>query len=249
MPSAPASRFVHPKARFADAEHDYSLDIASDSTPNYLRWIADLCQPHLGRSVLDLGAGHGTVTQHLTAGRQVVALDRSDACIAAMETRFRDVANVRVVKGDIEELEIGEPFDSIVMINVLEHVFDDSGVLASLRPYLRPGGRVILYVPAHNLLYTAWDRKVGHFRRYSRQVLDDVIREAGLVPVSIRYVNLLSMMAWPFSGKILASDQAVRQSLSLWDQVGTRLGRALESRVRVPTGLNLFCVARFDDPT
>jgi hypothetical protein len=130
-----------------------------------------------------------------------------------------------------------------VMINVLEHIEDDVGALASLRSVLNPGGNVVLYVPALNGLYGAWDRKVGHFRRYSKWRMREIAAEAGLIVGELRYVNLLAIPAWmAFSRSNI--ETTVGSSLSIWDRVGVPAGRALESRVRVPVGLNLLALLR-----
>jgi len=239
-----ASRYVHSRSRQDDGEHDFSLDIASEASTNYIAWIADLCRPHLGRRVLDLGAGYGVITEQLAPGRDVVALDMSDACVAAMQIRFRGSANVRVVQGDLRQLDLDDRFDSIVMFNVLEHIFDEQAVLESCIERLVPGGNIIIYVPAVNRLYTDWDRKVGHFRRYSKGRLAGVLQEANLRPDELRYINFFAMGPWMLSGLLTTGHKSYQSSLEMWDRTGTVLSRALEQRVRMPVGLNLFTVAR-----
>jgi len=250
----PAARYVHPKAFENGAqagEHDHALDIASEASPNYLRWIADLCKPHLGHDVMDVGAGHGAITEHFAAGRSVLATDLSDTCVAAMRRRFAAAPNVEVQKADLRELgpeEVGRRFDSIVLINVLEHIEDDAGALAHLAGCLRPGGAFVVYVPALNGLFGPWDRKVGHFRRYSKWRLRGVAAAAGLQVVELRYVNLLAIPAWlAFSRLSMRVNEDPGTSLSLWDRTGVPLSRLIESRVRPPLGLNLLCVAQTPD--
>ena len=159
----PAARYTHPKALEAPAAngaHDHGLDVLAENAPNYLRWIADMIEPYLGHNVLDLGAGIGAVTTHYVPGRKVVACDRSSTCVAAMQRRFANAPNVTVIEGDLTELsDLGARFDSAVMLNVLEHIEDDVGVLSSLREFLQPAGRIIVYVPALNVLYGKMDRQ------------------------------------------------------------------------------------------
>ena len=130
----------------------------------------------------------------------------------------------------------GQRFDSIVMLNVLEHIADDVAVLQTLGKLLEPEGRIILYVPALNGLYGPWDRKVGHYRRYAPWRLRAVLAAAGLVEVDVRYMNLLSVPAWWAFSRTKA-ERGVGGSLALWDRTGIRLGRRFESVVRVPVGL------------
>jgi SAM-dependent methyltransferase len=247
----PMSCYVHPKSASdpSAGAHDFGLDIADDHASGYLRWIAELLTPHLGSSTLEVGSGHGAVTQYLAKGRRLVATDLSDACLTVLRARFADWPNVEVRRMDLRSLDVNETFESTVMVNVLEHIYDDAAAVRSLGERLTPGGNCLIYVPALNGLYGRQDRAVGHFRRYSKARLAAVVREAGLRPVSLRYVNALAIPGWVvFSLRWRGNGDAQRigRSLDLWDRVGIPLTRALESRIAPPIGLNLFCVARKD---
>lgn len=241
----PAARYVHPRALDVPSqtgEHDANLDVADESAPNYLRWVSELISPHLGQSVLELGAGTGSITELYAEGHQVVASDVSEQCLRALEQRFASSGNVTVLRRDVRELQAdGAQFESILMINVLEHIEDDAGVLGRLRAVLTEGGSIVVYVPALNGLYGRWDRKVGHYRRYSKWRMREVAREAGLDIVELRYVNILAIPAW-FAFSRTNVEKTTSSSLSIWDRTGVPAGRALESRLRVPLGLNLLAV-------
>ena len=230
-----------------NGDHDAYLDVAEDSSPNYLRWIADMCRPHLGNRVLEVGAGTGSITEQYANGRDLLVIDPSDWCVAALRRRFAHAENVTVRKADLDALsDSNREFDSAVMINVLEHIEDDVAALRTLRRLLRPGGRIVLYVPALNGLYGAYDRKVGHFRRYAPWRMREIVREASLEPIVVRYVNALAIPAWlVYSHTDVEANPSSK--LALWDRVGVPMTRLVESRVRLPFGLNLFCVARVPD--
>lgn len=239
------ARYTHPKALAAPAEngaHDHALDVLAENAPNYVSWVAELIEPHLGRKVLELGAGHGAITARYAPSREVVASDLSDRCVAILRSRFRDTSSVTVVQQDLRGLEdSGERFDSVVMLNVLEHIEDDVGVLSALRGVIQPLGRIVIYVPALNALYGKPDRMLGHFRRYSKWRFRAIAEEAGLQMVTLRYVNALAIPAW-WVYSHTNTDRTYGPSLSAWDRTGVRLSRALEKRIRVPIGLNLLAV-------
>ncbi len=245
---APAARYVHPKAvALVDQEgaHDAGLDITSESAPNYLSWVAGLCSPHLGHRVLEVGAGHGSITARYEQGREVVANDLSAACVQALQERFADHANVRVEDRDLRALALDERFDSVLMVNVLEHIADDAGALRSLSRLLVADGNVVVYVPALNGLYGPLDKKIGHYRRYSVWRLRAVFREAGLEPFELRWVNLLGIPAWAAFGRGNVDDrQRSGKLLSLWDRAAVPAARSLEARARMPIGLNVLGVGR-----
>ncbi len=201
-----------------------------------------MIEPHLGPDVLEIGAGIGSVAQHYASGRSLVVTDLSDACVAALRDRFATYPNVTVLQEDARHFNAAErQFDAIVMVNVLEHIEDDLGLLVSLRSLLAQRGRIVLYVPALNALYGGWDRKIGHFRRYSKWRLAEIADAAGLTPIELRYANLLAIPGWLALTRSNPSE-APGGSLSTWDRTGVPLSRALERRVRVPIGLNLLAV-------
>jgi SAM-dependent methyltransferase len=225
-------------------EHSANLDDADERSPKYLDWVADLVRPHLGEAVLDLGAGIGAITERYADGRQVVAADMSSDCVSALQKRFARSPNVTAVQQDLREFEgDGRQFDSVVMVNVLEHIEDDAGALAKVRRLITPSGTIVLYVPALNGLYGRWDRKAGHYRRYSKWRMREVAGEAGLDLVELRYVNALAIPAW-IAFSLTDVDRTQRASISMWDRTGVPLTRALERWVRVPIGLNLLAVLR-----
>jgi SAM-dependent methyltransferase len=245
---APAARYVHPKAAHLldqEGDHDADLEVSGDSAPNYLSWVAELCAARLGHRVLEVGAGHGAITARYERGRQVVASDVSPECVGVLRARFADRPNVRVEDRDLRALELDARFDSLLMVNVLEHIADDAGALRGLSRLLVAGGNVVVYVPALNALYGARDERIGHYRRYSVWRLREVFREAGLEPVELRWCNFVAIPAWATFGRSDVEDpERSGRLLSLWDRTAVPAGRFIESHVRVPIGLNVLGVAR-----
>lgn len=244
----PAARYIHPQARSLvdrEGDHDADLEVTSESAPNYISWISELCDSHLGRRVLEVGAGLGVITARYERGHEVVVNELSPPCVQALRERFADHPNVRVEDGDLRVLGLDERFDSVLMVNVLEHIADDVEALRGLSQLLVPGGNIVVYVPALNGLYTAQDKKLGHYRRYSVWRLREVFREAALEPVDLRWANLVAIPAWAaFSRGDVHDDQRSGKLLSLWDRTAIPATRLLESRVRMPIGLNVLGVAR-----
>jgi SAM-dependent methyltransferase len=244
----PATRYIHPKAtELVDREgdHDADLDVSGDNAPNYLTWVAELCRPYLGHRVLEVGAGLGAITARYEQNREVVANDVSSPCVHALRRRFAGHPNVRVEDRDLRSLEMDARFDSVLMVNVLEHIADDVEALRGLGRLLVPGGFVVVYVPALNGLYGPWDKRIGHYRRYSVWRLREVFREAGLEPVELRWVNFLAIPAWAAFGRGNIDDRERSGNLlSLWDRIAVPAARSLESHVRMPIGLNVLGVAR-----
>ncbi len=153
--------------------------------------------PYLGRSVLEVGAGHGTLTDRLLAGgRTVTATDLSPRCVSVLRDRYAGSGGVTVVQADVDDAPGLGQFDSIVLVNVLEHIGDDARALRALEKALAPDGHLVLYVPAFEALYSDFDRRIGHHRRYHGDQLGALVAEAGLEVVDLRYVNLVGAVAW-----------------------------------------------------
>jgi len=227
----------------ADAELAETLDNL-DGADNYAAWIFEQVQPHLGDAVLEVGAGHGTFTEILSArGARVVATDVSQRCAEVLRERFAGDERVTVVHGGADAVAGQPPFDSAVLINVLEHIPDDDGALRDLAATLRPGGRLILWVPAFQLLYSDFDRKIGHYRRYRKGELKEQLTRAGYQVAEIRYVNSVGALAWLVVARLMHRAPTGGRSVQIYDSYFVPVLKRLEGRRGAPFGQSVFAVA------
>ncbi len=227
----------------ADAELAETLDNL-DGADNYAAWIFEQVEPHLGDSVLEVGAGHGTFTEILSArGARVVATDVSQRCADVLRERFAGDERVTVAHGGAEAAAGLPPFDSAVLINVLEHIPDDDAALRDLSATLKPGGRLILWVPAFQLLYSDFDRKIGHYRRYRKHELAAQLRRAGYDVAEIRYLNSVGALAWLVVARLLRRAPTGGASVKIYDSYFVPVLKRLEGRHGAPFGQSVFAVA------
>jgi SAM-dependent methyltransferase len=231
-------------AGFSAAEAAMSSGLARNSeASNYLRWLVDLCAPYLGQNVLEVGSGLGDLTERFAEGdRKVHATDLSDQFLEALRARFAGSQNVTVERLDVTEIEAEAAYDTIVMMNVLEHIEDDPAALRSLRRALIERGRLIVYVPAFMLLYSRFDREIGHYRRYRRPQLRSQFEAAGMRVVESRYVNSLAAPGWFVYCRLLGRESSDQVTVSACDRIVVPAVRRLEDRVRPPFGLSLLVV-------
>jgi SAM-dependent methyltransferase len=131
-----------------------------------------------GREVLNAGAGQGTFSRLLEGrGFEITSTDASESAVDVLRERVRG----SVLQADVTELPFAdESFDAVVLGEVLEHVPDDTGAVAEVARVLRPGGVLVISVPAHPKLYGASDRWAGHIRRYRKAGLVAVVEAGGL---------------------------------------------------------------------
>ncbi|MFZ0666362.1 MAG: class I SAM-dependent methyltransferase [Acidimicrobiales bacterium] len=226
----------------ADAELERTLEDLSDAK-NYSNWIYDLTAPHLGHRVLEVGAGHGTMTElFIERAEKVVATDVTERCADLLSARFSGDPRVDVMLGKISEAAEHGPFDSAVLINVLEHIEDDDEALAQLSGLLKPGGRLVLWVPAFALLYSDFDRRIGHYRRYQRKNLAAQLMRSGYEVVDIRYVNPIGAVGWFFIAR-LAKRVPNRRVAMIFDRYLVPVVSRIEKKFRPPFGQSVFAVA------
>jgi SAM-dependent methyltransferase len=227
----------------ADAELEDALDNL-DGAQNYARWIFSLMEPYLGNDILEVGAGHGTFTD-LLARRQarVVATDLSERCVGVLRERFSAATNVEILQGETGLGTRSGPFDTAILINVLEHIEDDDLALRQLWDSLQPGGRLVLWVPAFQGLYADFERRVGHFRRYQRDGLRCQLSRVGFTVVQIHYANAIGAMIWWVVARQLGATPTRRLSVTAFDRGLIPIIRRLESRRPPPFGQSIFAVA------
>lgn len=241
LESAKATPFASIAA--ADAELAETLDNL-DGADNYASWIFEQVEPHLGSDVLEVGAGHGTFTELLGArSARVAATDVSDRCVRILRSRFADDPRIMVVEGSAAEAAELPPFDSAVLINVLEHIEDDDGTLRDLSATLKPGGRLVLWVPAFALLYSDFDRKIGHYRRYRKAGLREKLTSAGYDVADIRYVNFVGAVAWLVVARLLRRAPTRGPLVRIYDAHFVPVLKRVERRLGTPFGQSLFAVA------
>ena len=225
----------------ADIELTDTLD-ALELADNYADWIYALVAPRAGTKVLEIGAGHGDMTERLQHGRTVTATDLSPRCLALLRERFADRPNVDVQSADVTSLSLGGEYDSVILVNVLEHIDDDVSALADLRSLLKPGGHLCVFVPTFEGLYSDYDRDVGHRRRYRRSQLAATFDRAGFSVVDVRYINTAGALAWWLFARRLGQVPTRRWSVRLYDRIAVPILRRLE-RDRSPRfGQSLLCI-------
>ena len=160
----------------------FELEVLS-SMPNYYSWIMETFAPLVRGRVVEYGAGKGTISERLAPLAEKLILVEPLANLAAViRAKFRDDPKVEVAEVGLEQhtATIGDgAVDTVVMVNVLEHIQNDREVLFQLCRILRPDGHLLIFVPALRGLMSKLDLLFGHFRRYHRAELLEKITQAG----------------------------------------------------------------------
>ncbi len=188
-----------------------------------------------------MGCGTGTFTTLFAsvAGR-VTAIEIDPVICEEAVGRTREIENVILVNGDARVALPSEQFDTVVMLDVLEHIEDDVEMMKSLADRLIPGGHLVLKVPAISKLYNSMDAAVGHFRRYDKEGLGRLADAAGLRPLRLQPLNLLGIPAWWWNG-VSGNSVAPEAQIGGFDRLVPFL-EFLETRRQPPVGLSLIAV-------
>jgi SAM-dependent methyltransferase len=229
---------------FSDAT-GRDLEQGGANQPRYRRYQHDLIAPHCGRTVLEVGAGLGEFAAGFTGMDRLVLTDADPGAVDLLAERFADRPEVEARQLALGgELSLDKPVDSVIAINVLEHIEDDAAALKSLAGLVIPGGTIVLWVPGYQQLYGEFDRRVGHFRRYTPATLRDAFERAGLRVEVAKPVNLLGGIAWWAAVRRGGSTKPNPRLVAIYDRFVVPVTRTVESIVPVPFGQTVLGVAR-----
>jgi SAM-dependent methyltransferase len=249
-----AARSGRLRGQDAAAGSSFGADVELErlaTAERFFGWIADEIAPHLGRSVLEVGAGIGTVSTALLARRpdcDVTALEPATGLFEDLVARTAGEPRLTPRQQTTADLLAGDApprFDSVVYVNVLEHILDDAGELATARELLAPGGSLAVFVPALPRLYGSLDYKSGHHRRYRRDDLAALITGTGFELVDIRYLDLLGVAPYYAMYRVLDVRSLGPVSSTGYDRIVVPLSRTVQRLVpHPPAGKNLLAIAR-----
>jgi SAM-dependent methyltransferase len=225
-----------------DTELTSTLDSLDDAV-NYMRWIVDLARPALAGPILEVGAGHGTFTAAFAEIAPVHAVEPGAHGRERLRERFAGDQRVTITAGTIDEVAPESVFGSAVMINVLEHIRDDVAALTAIRSRLAADGRIAIWVPAFQLLYSDFDRKLGHHRRYRKAGLQRVAEAAGFRVDDIRYVNAPGFLSWLFITRVCRQQPTAGPLVTIFDRFVVPVVRRIESLIAPPFGQSVLMLA------
>jgi glycosyltransferase involved in cell wall biosynthesis len=175
--------------------------------PRFNAWMAEVIRPFCGHRVLEIGSGTGTLTRQLIPRRHYVASDVNPLYLQTLATLRADRPYLEAQYTDVQDLETfprhEDGFDTVVCLNVLEHVEDDHGALRNIRSVLSADGRAIVLVPRGERLFGTLDEVLGHKRRYSEQRVRALAASCGFEVQQIVSFNRVGTPAWWLNGKVL----------------------------------------------
>ena len=216
--------------------------------PNYNDWIVSMLAPALRGRAAEIGAGLRTFAERIRPHVDSLELVEPAPELAGRLTeKFAAEDGYRVMEQTLEDwLQAGmqAEFDSIVLVNVLEHIKDDRAAAEGFYRNLKAGGRLMIFVPAMPFLYSKLDFAYGHYRRYTRKTLRQRVAAAGFEIEMLRFVDFAGVLPWWLLNTVLGKTTFHAPSLRVYDKYFVPVTRSVESVLAPPVGKNLILIAR-----
>lgn len=212
---------------------------------NYHKWIIEELAPFFGHNIVEVGAGIGDLSALLlqTELKHLYAFEPSSNLFPLLGSRIEGLSRVTAINEFFSPDHVPEAIDSVLYINVLEHIEDDHAELLMAYQALRDGGCLLLFVPALAWLFSEADRSVGHFRCYHMKPLVTLVEGVGFVVEKTRYFDLAGIIPW-YVNFVLLKNTFSAGRVALYDKVVVPPMRLFEKLITPPIGKNILLVAR-----
>jgi 2-polyprenyl-3-methyl-5-hydroxy-6-metoxy-1,4-benzoquinol methylase len=241
---------THTDRRFSQTNDKYAADDLETmrQATRYGAHVYELFKHYIGARVLEVGSGIGTISLRLVDhAEMVVGIEPNPNCVGPLKEAIAGHPRFTLKECHLEECDPGElaadRFDTVVCVNVLEHIEDDVAALRTFRNSIVPHGHVVIFVPAVQAAYGPLDAELGHYRRYSRARLARAFAEAGLEVVKLRYTNPIGLAGWMYNSHVTKSRTHSPSQVKLFDRLIAPWALPIDRLVAPPLGLSLVGVA------
>lgn len=192
-----------------DPEGFQTLEVIAEAD-QFNEWMFQTIAPFCNGKILEIGSGIGNISKFFIEEKKDIVLSdiRSNYCdYLARKFVLTDqnlIRNLNLTDPDISSRfgELLGTFDTVFALNVVEHIEEDALAISNCVKFLKPGGMLVILVPAYKFLYNTFDKELGHYRRYTRTGLSEIIKNAGLRIRKAQYFNAVGMLGWLVSGKL-----------------------------------------------
>lgn len=229
--------------KYAGAE----LQVFATAT-HWKRYWTSQVSPYVRGTVLEVGAGIGTNTRYLLNELVMrwICLEPDRDMVATLRVSLPALplsARCEIQTGTLATLRMDDVFDTILYIDVLEHIEDDAAELIRAAAHLRAGGVLVILAPAHQWLYSAFDRSIGHHRRYTAYTLA-AAGPTNLKQETIRYLDSAGLLASLANHLFLRQSTPTARQIGLWDRWLVSLSRILDPLTRYKFGKSILAIWR-----
>jgi SAM-dependent methyltransferase len=209
---------------------------------HFNKWMYETIRPFCRGNILEIGSGIGNISSFFISDNYQITLSdiRQEYLIKLKETFGNNIGEQNIISIDLvapsfsEEYQgIARGFETVIFLNVLEHVENDNQAIKNCQYLLKPNGTLIILVPAYNFLYSQLDKALGHHRRYAAKRLSNLISLNGFTTKKVFYFNALGMLAWSY-GKIFRLHSIPGTEMKVYDRLvpfAKRIDKLLHNRI------------------
>jgi 2-polyprenyl-3-methyl-5-hydroxy-6-metoxy-1,4-benzoquinol methylase len=242
-----------------DAEHFHGTDPTGLQTlerfanaTHFNQWMFDTIRPYCKGHVLEVGSGIGNISRlFLEHSIPLTVTDlRAEYC-QMLQQKFghhpflRGIASIDLAIPDFKEQynDQLQQFDTVIALNVIEHIEDAERAINNCKQLLRPGGHLVILVPAYQSLYNLFDVELGHYVRYTAKSLTHLLKSASLDIIHRQYFNAVGIAGWMVNGRILRKRLIPRKQLQLFDKLMPVI-KLIDALTFHKIGLSVIAVGR-----
>ena len=213
-------------------------------------------KPYVKGNTLEIGSGIGNLSSFfLNDNISITLSDTESEYIDILNKRFNEHKSIKAILSinledssfETKYSELKEKFDTVFLLNVLEHIKDDELAIRNIRFLLKPGGTILILSPAYSFLFSALDRALGHHRRYTTVSLKTLLTESGLMSMKSFYFNFIGIIAW-FYGKLLRLKTIPAGEMSFFNRL-VPIGKFIDKITFGTAGLSAIIVGKKNQQT
>ncbi len=228
-----------------------TLSIIS-SANRFNSWMYDQINPYLIDEILEVGSGIGNLSRFLIEDDHQTTLSDYNSDYAKtlkglyeFNDKVSEILTIDLQDPDFDKtyMKYKEKFNSIVMLNVIEHLENDHEAIRNCKFLLKNSGNLIILAPSYQFLYCRLDKELGHFRRYTKATLSDLFNQGNFKIIKATHFNLLGVLGWLISGKIIAKKQIGKNEMSAFDKL-VPIARIMDKIIFNKAGLSVVVIGK-----
>ncbi len=210
----------------------------------YNEWIYENLKPHVKFPAIEVGAGIGNISSYFAKDGNLVLTDIDEGLVSHLEKKFKDNQIYRLDISKDPPKKLLNKFNSVICVNVLEHIEEDEKALRNIKKILKNDGKLVLLVPANKWAFNTLDKELGHFRRYGKEELTKKIEKTGLHLENISLFNALGLVTWVVRNYLKGQEiQLTQKQVAAFDLV-VPVVKKIEKKFPMPIGISLIAVAK-----
>ena len=213
------------------------------------KWMYDTILPFCHGNILEIGSGIGNISRlFIENGYSITLSDTDEFYFDQLKKKFKEtkIASIDLVDENFTSKynHLFQGFDTLIFLNVLEHINNDRLAIENCKQFLKPGGSLVILVPAYSFLYSQMDKELHHYRRYTAKKLSALVSEKKFIIKKVFYFNALGIFAWIY-GKVFKLNTIPLKNMKLFSEL-VPIAKLVDKILFRKTGLSVILVAQKD---